>query len=116
MQTQTQPTPDARYQVNTSAVAFEALGNKGRQNMHTKIIDICIGAQKHGIPDLTASEIADRYHTAHGKKVKDGSMAGRISELVTAKRLERMDARICTSSASLARPVRVPMTQARLVA
>ncbi len=116
MQTQTQPAPDTRYQVNTSAVAFEALGNKGRQSMHTKIIDICIGAQKHGIPDLTASEIADRYLIAHGKTVKDGSMAGRISELVAASRLERCEARICTSSTSLARPVRVPMTQARLVA
>ena len=116
MQTQTQPAPDARYQVNTSAVAFAALGNQGKQNMHSKIIDICIAAQKHGIPDLTASEISDRYHTAHDWRVKDGSMAGRISELVRASRLERCEARICTSSKSLARPVRVPMTQTRLVA
>lgn len=117
-QTQTQPAQPlpAQYQVNTSAVAFEALGNVGRQNMHTKIVDICIGAQKHGIPDLTASEIGDRYLTLHGKRVKDGSMAGRISELVTANRLQRHPARICTSSGSLANPVSVPMVQARLVA
>jgi hypothetical protein len=115
MQPQTQTLP-AQYQVNTSAVAFEALGNVGRQSMHTKILDICIGAQKHGVKDLTASEIVDRYHTLHGKRVKDGSMAGRISELVAASKLEKLPARICTSSGALARPVCVPMAQARLVA
>jgi hypothetical protein len=115
----TTATQTRRAHSDTSSAAFLELGNTGRQNMQSNIVDICIAAHRNGIVSLTAAEIGDRYFAAYHKHVKEGSVAGRVSELVAAKRLEAVDRRVCLSATSdhksLNRAVRVPATQARLV-
>ncbi len=96
---------------NTSASAFQAIGKGRKANMHDKVMDICVAAHRNGVADLTASEVVDRYLLVHGVRIKDGAMSGRISELVADGRLEKLPARVCTSSGNRAKPVRVVAQQ-----
>lgn len=96
---------------NTSAAALRAITPGRKSTMHEKVMDVCISAHRNGIDDLTASEMVDRYLFIHGVRIKDGAMSGRISELVADGRLEKLPARVCTSSGNRAKPVRVVAQQ-----
>lgn len=101
----------------TSAQSLVQIGNAGKKTMCDKILDICIAAQRRGQVDFSGKEIQARYEAIHGKRIESGTVSARVNELVTAKRLDRSDiARMCTVSARDIYPVRVPATQARLIA
>ncbi len=106
----------------TSAQSLQAMGNTAQMQIQTKILDICIAAQKHGAADLSGREIQQAYEAhfsmVEGRPVRlDAStISSRINSLVSAGRLVRMPCRPCAVTGRNISPVAVPMTQVRLVA
>ena len=101
---------------HTSAQALAALGNTGKQRVLDQIFDICLSAQRNGYDDLSGKEIQAKYELIYGKRIESSTVAGRVNDLVTVGRLERRQiARSCAVTGRDIYPVRVPMTQVRLV-
>lgn len=101
----------------TSARALERHGMKARANKLQRIHDIVRGAQLRGAPDMTGGEIVEAYERTHGERIDPGRVAARVAELITAGRLERRAvARVCSVTGYEAKPVFVPLQQARLTA
>ncbi|WP_114968534.1 hypothetical protein [Rhodoferax ferrireducens] len=107
----------------TSAQAFGAVGLSNLKKLQDKILDICIAAQRNGARDLSGREIQQRYEQhfslaqGYAVRIEMSSVSSRVNALVSAGRLERVEvARACAVTGSNILPVRVPMTQASLVA
>lgn len=120
MTTATQHAPRATRE--TSGEAFRTIGNKGLSAEMRKVLDICLAAQRNGAQDLSGREVQVRYEAYYsqtsGKVVRKdmSSISGRINDLVTAGRLERLPLkRQCSISGESIMPVRVPAMQSRLV-
>jgi len=75
---------------HTSAQALAALGNTGKKIMLDQIEDICLAAQRNGADDLSGKEIQQRYELQYGKRIESSTVAGRVNDLVTVRRLERL--------------------------
>lgn len=100
----------------TSAQAFAAVGLKTLKHEQDRVHDICLSAQRNGYADLSGREIQVRYELQYGKRIDAGSVSARISALIAAGRLERLpDVRVCSVTGRDVHPVRVPISQARLV-
>ena len=106
----------------TRSQSLQAMGNAAQMQIQDKILNVCIAAQKHGAADLSGREIQQAYELhfsmVEGRTVRlDAStISSRINSLVSAGRLERMPCRPCAVTGRNISPVRVPMSQARLVA
>lgn len=101
---------------NTSAQALQALGLRKVSKMQQEVLEICIAAQRNGTPDLSSREIQARYELKHSVRIEASTIAARVHGLVAANRLERIETpRPCSVTKIEIKPVRVPMTQARLV-
>ena len=120
--TSAQAQPAARAgTVETSAQALNAIGMDKRKTNADKVIDIVVACQRNGVRDMSRGEIRDQMELVHGRRFDSGWVSARVKELIDAKRLERVVIRrpCCSPSAGKSgdiEPVRVPMTQARLVA
>lgn len=108
---------------NTSAQALHAVGLTSLKHLQDKIVDICVAAQRNGAQDLSGREIQQlyeqRYSAEQGRavRIEMSSVSSRVNALVSAGRLQRLDIpRACSVTGSSILPVRVPMTQTRLVA
>lgn len=101
---------------DTSAQAFAAVGLSNLKHETDRIHDICVTAQRNGMDDMSGREIQARYELIYSKRIEASSVSARINSLITAGRLERVDKpRPCRVTGRDIHPVRVPMTQARLV-
>lgn len=106
----------AETPTHTSAQALAAVGVSNLKHEQDKIHDICVAAQRNGVSDLSGKEIQARYELQYGKRIDASSVAARVNALVTAERLERVVmTRACKVTGRDIHPVRVPMTQTRLV-
>ena len=100
----------------TSAQSLRAIGLHGFKSSADKVFDICLAAQRNGAADLSLSEIRSRYELQHSHRFDLSSVSGRVSNLVSAGRLERLSiARPCSVTGRNILPVRVPMVQTRLM-
>lgn len=80
-----------------------------------ELFDIVLGAQRNGARDMTAKEIQDAYERKKSKRVGDGNVGGRVSEMVRDGYLVRADERrVCLVTGDKSVPVFVPEGQARL--
>ena len=66
--------------------------------------------------DLSLREIAKRYELIHSRTIDVGTVSARVSNLIAAKRLVRVEgsARACSISGKTVQPVSVPAQQARM--
>lgn len=101
---------------NTSAQALQRMGLKKIAGMQAIVLEICLSAQRNGALDLSSREIQALYEQQYGKRIEAATIAARVNGLVSAHRLERVrEGRPCSVTGIEIHPVRVPMTQARLV-
>jgi len=107
----------------TSAQAHESISLGRKKQMQDDILAICINHQRNGALDMSAQEIRRvlelQYQAQRGAstRVDMSSMTAPIARLVDACRLLRLDhKRVCSITGQNIHPLRVPMTQARLVA
>ena len=101
---------------HTSAQSLAALSNTTKKGQLDQIFDICLSAQRNGVEDLSGKEIQQRYELQYGKRIESSTVAGRVNDLVTVKRLEKLTfSRSCAVTGRDIHPVRVPATQARLM-
>jgi hypothetical protein len=101
----------------SSAQSLRAMGLGGIKTLQDQIFDICVMAQRGGALDCSLREIQKRYELRYSKRIDVSSISGRVHNLVLANRLERLEqARECSVTGRQILPVRVPLTQARLVA
>lgn len=101
---------------HSSAQALALLGNAKKKCLLDQIMDICLAAQRNGADDLSGKEIQAKYELIHGKRIEAGTVSGRVNDLVSAKRLERLTfSRACAITSRDIYPVRVPAAQARLM-
>ena len=113
----------SRCIAETSAHAHASIGNKRRQKLQTDIFDICVHAQRNGASDLSGQEVRRlleaKYSLEQGKEVRVdmSSITAPVGRLVAAGRVLRLETvRPCSVTSQNIHPLRVPMTQARLVA
>ncbi|MGH6625163.1 MAG: hypothetical protein ACRECD_01225 [Burkholderiaceae bacterium] len=79
------------------------------------LFDIVLGAQRNGAPNMSLLEIRDAYERLYSKRIDEGNISGRVSELIGAGYLARLDERRpCSRSRIQIRPVIVPAHQAGL--
>lgn len=126
MQTQNIPSDAAtgkRGVTDSSAMAYDAIGNKDKQKQQNDIFAICVREQNNGASNLTNSEISrlleDQRSMAAGQfvRVNPSSITGAIDRLKVAGRLVRTsEKRVCSMTSQRAYGLFVPMTQTRLVA
>lgn len=101
--------------LDTSAAALEALGFKKMAKQQQAIFDVVLGCQRHGMADMSLTEIRDAYERLHGRRIDLNRVSARVSNLVAAERLmRRLDTRACSVSGRQVHPVFVPEKQARL--
>lgn len=105
-------------EISTSAQALAQVGLQGQKHQADAVLDICIAAHRNGVKDLSLREIAKRYEWIHSRSIDVGTVSARVSNLVAAKRLVRVEgsARACSISGKTVQPVSVPMAQERLCA
>lgn len=100
----------------TSAASLQDIGLGNIKTLQDQVLDICWIAQRGGAKDLSLREIQVRYESKYGRRLDVSSISGRVHNLVLASRLERLEnARACSVTGRQILPVRIPMTQARLV-
>lgn len=101
----------------TSAVAREAFGFVQISVQAGLVLEAMRIAHKAGVADLTGQELRKWYQRINvGKDIDTGPLAGRLNELVTARRIEKLPRRLCTVSRKPAAPHRIVAQQARLAA
>ncbi|CAM8658322.1 hypothetical protein MCEMIEM13_01506 [Comamonadaceae bacterium] len=102
----------------TSIHAHSQIGMRKRKAQLDVVFDIVLGACRNGAPDMSLREIAAAFHRLHGKPIDVGTVSGRVTQLVAAERLVRVEGaeRLCTLSGKTVHPVTVPAKQARLCA
>ena len=80
------------------------------------LFDIVRVAQRCGAADLTSKEIQAKYESLTSKRVGDGNVAGRVSEMVRDGYLCRSkDRRKCVETRETAAAVSVPAVQAAML-
>lgn len=102
----------------TSLQAHSQIGMRKRKGQLDVIFDIVLGACRNGAADMSLREISAAFHRLHGKPIDVGTVSGRVTQLVAAERLVRVEGseRLCTLSGKTVHPVTVPAKQARLLA
>lgn len=109
-------THEAIHAQDTSAKALNGIGWRNIQTLQDQLLDIVVAAQRNGSDDLSRKEIQARYELVYGKRIESSSVAARVKNLIDGHRLEQVaTSRLCTVTGRDIHPVRVPMTQARLV-
>lgn len=108
---------------DTSAQSHHSISLGRKKQMQDDILAICTTHQRHGALDMSAQEIRRvlerQYQAERGAstRVDMSSMTAPIARLVDASRLQRLaHKRACSITGKNIHPLRVPMTQARLVA
>ncbi|SFB96358.1 hypothetical protein SAMN05216344_106110 [Polaromonas sp. OV174] len=103
--------------LNTSAQALKGLAARDMGRKQREIFDVVLDSQRSGTQDMSLNEIRDIYESRQGRRIELGFVSARVSELVAAKRLVRLDdIRACSVTGSAVRPVCVPSEQAGLFA
>jgi hypothetical protein len=101
--------------VNTSADAFEQLGLKVRQRTMRQVLEAAVRLHKTGQPDVTRAEIQEEMERLLGRQ-KDGSVSGRVNELVAAQSLLLVGTRVNPETGMPCKTYVVPAKQLRLCA
>lgn len=98
----------------TSADAYAAIAPRQRRMQVDAVFDIVVAAQRRGAIDLSLREIAYEYQKQHGKPIDVGTVSARVTNLVLAKRLVRVQGaeRACSITGKTVHPVCAPARQA----
>ena len=116
MQTHATPAPAVRRDIQGVRAIPSTVPVKVLKHLQDQIHDICVTAQRNGHDDMSGKEIQERYEAIYGKRIDASSVSARINNLVAAHRLVRLETqRPCRITGRDIHPVRVPLTQARLV-
>lgn len=110
--------PNATMQTlnHTKAQALRQLGNNIQKSQGDRVIDICIGAQKHGANDLTRKEIQSIWENQDSKRIEISTVARTVNGLVASKRLVVLsNPRMCSVTGKTVEALQVPLAQTRLV-
>lgn len=103
--------------LDTSSAALAVFGLKKMARQQQAIFDVVLAAQRNGAVDMSLTEIRDAFERTHSKRIDLNRVSARVSNLVAAQRLVRaVDARLCSVTGYLVRPVFVPAAQVRLCA
>jgi hypothetical protein len=97
----------------TSADAYAAIAPRKRKMQVDKVFDIVVSLQQRGAADLSLREIAQEYHRKYGKPIDVGTVSARVTNLVIAKRLVRVQGseRPCSITGKTVHPVCAPARQ-----
>ena len=97
----------------TSADAYAAFSARTRKNQVDLVFDIVAGACRNGALDMSLREIAHTYQRIHGKPIDVGTVSARVTALVMAKRLVRLQGaeRPCSITGKTVHPVTAPAHQ-----
>ena len=101
--------------INTSADAFEKLGLRVRQRTMRQVLEAAVRLHKTGQPDVTRSEIQEEMERLLGRQ-KDGSVSGRVNELVAAQSLLVVGTRVNPETGMKCKTYVVPAKQLSLCA
>jgi hypothetical protein len=113
---QTPATPATHRDIQGARAIASTIPVKVLKHLHDQIHEICVIAQRNGRDDMSGKEIQERYEAIYGKRIEASSVSARVNNLVAANRLERLETmRPCRITGRDIHPVRVPLTQARLV-
>lgn len=111
------PSVERAGTLDTSSAALAAVGTKKLARSLQEIYDVVEVGMRRGAADMSLTEIRDLYESIHGKRIDLNRVSARVSNLVSAKRLERKsDTRPCAVSRQPIHPVFIPPTQPRLFA
>lgn len=100
---------------HTSAQSLDAMGNKTRRQLQDDVVDILTAAHKHGLVDMTASEVADQYQKLTGKFKPPSSFSAAIDALRAAKRIAVTDSRVYVGTGRMQVAYCLVAQQVRLV-
>jgi hypothetical protein len=91
------------------------LGLKVRQREMLQALEAAVRLHKTGQPDVTRAEIHEEIERLMGRK-KEGSVSGRVSDLVAAKSLLLVGTRVNPETGRKCKTYVVPAKQLRLCA
>ena len=102
--------------VDTSATSLHALGLQGQKSQMDLVEAVVRAACKRGAADISMREVQQALTRDHQVNLDLSSISGRVTALVTAKRLVRAEqSRKCTVTGRDIRALSVPMTQGVLL-
>ena len=101
---------------DTSAAAFDALGNEVRRRLNERLYESLRHAHGCGARDMSRRELRDYHHRQTGEWLELSSVASTVNALIAAGRLEEGPVRVCSLSARHReiKPVRCKARQASL--
>lgn len=98
---------------DTSSDALKALGLRRLSAQQQAIFDVVASACRNGMRDLSLTEIRDLFERANGKRIDVARVSSRVSELLSAGRLQRAtEQRECSVTGHKCLPVSVVPHQA----
>lgn len=102
---------------DTSAAAFEGLGNESRRRLNERLCETLRAAHQQGVRDMSRRELRDFHNKHTGEWLELSSVASTVNALLAGGRLEEGAARTCSLSPRklLVVPVRLKAKQAALV-
>lgn len=102
---------------DTSAAAFEGLGNESRRRLNERLCETLHAAHQQGVRDMSRRELREFHSKQTQEWLELSSVASTVNALLAAGRLEEGAARACSLSPrqSLVKPVRLKAKQAALV-
>ena len=99
--------------LHTSAESLRSISMRGMAAKQKEVFDIVLIYQKRGHADMSLKEIQKAFEDEFGKRIDQ--VSSRVCELITAKRLIRtQEARACSVTGRMVRPVLVPAMQSRM--
>lgn len=101
---------------NTRAQSLDAISNQSRCQRQTEVVDILTAAYRHGVMDMTVSEMADQHRINTGTYVPASGFTGAISALTAAKRICKAEPHIYAGSGRMQKAYSLVLQQARLMA
>lgn len=102
---------------DTSAAAFEGLGNESRRRLNERLCETLRAAHQQGVRDMSRRELREFHSKQTQEWLELSSVASTVNALLAAGRLEVGEARACSLSPrkNLVTPVRLKAHQAALV-
>jgi hypothetical protein len=103
--------------IDTQSASLQAVGLRAMSRSLADVFEVVRVGMESGAQDMSLTEIRDLYEHIHCKRIDLNRVSARVSNLITAERLERsLDTRPCSVSKRLVHPVFIPLKQARLCA
>lgn len=102
--------------VDTSAASLQAVGLQGQKTQMDLVESVVRAACLHGAADISMREVQQALTRDHGVSLDLSSISGRVTALVSAKRVVRAEeSRKCSVTGRDIKALSMPRVQGRLL-